>query len=232
MINQVVKYVIFLFKVYFLGCQALFTFNNASSHTAFSPDALIAKHMNLSPGGKQPKMRSTNFGEGVQQEMIFPLDYHISKLRGQPKGLKQVLTERGLWPNRGLKLEEARKIMSQQPDFLAQKGRLEEVIVAAGYQIIFYPKFHCELNYIENFWGAAKKFSRSNCDYSWTGLQRTVPLALASVSLTTIRRYAIKAFRYMDVYRKGLTGRAAEFAVKKYHSHHRVPDSVLQTVII
>jgi len=30
--------------------------------------------------------------------------------------------KRGLWLNRGLKLEEARKIMSQQSDFLAQKG--------------------------------------------------------------------------------------------------------------
>jgi len=135
-----------------------------------------------------------------------------------------------LWPNEGLKLEEARKIMSQQPDFLVQKGRLEEVIVAAGHQVIFYPKFHCELNYIENFWGAAKKFSRLHCDYSWTGLQRTVPLSLASVSLTIIRRYARKAFRYIDIYQKGLTGQAAEFAVKKYRSHRRVPDSVLQSV--
>jgi hypothetical protein len=39
--------------------------------------------------------------------MIFSLDYHIPKLRGQPKGLKQILMERGLWPNEGLKLEEA-----------------------------------------------------------------------------------------------------------------------------
>ena len=91
--------------------------------------------------------------------MVFLLDYHIIELCGQPKGLKQVLMERGLWPNEGLKLEESRKVMSQQPDFLAQKGRLEEIIIAAGHQIIFYPKFHCELYYIENFWGAAKKFS-------------------------------------------------------------------------
>ncbi len=41
--------------------------------------------------------------------------------------------------------------MSEQPDFLAQKGQLEEVIVVAGHQVIFYPKFYCELNYIENF---------------------------------------------------------------------------------
>jgi hypothetical protein len=112
--------------------------------------------MNLNPGGKQPKLRETYFGEdGIKQDMIFSSNYHIPELREQPKGLKQVLIERGLWPSGGLKLEEARKIMSQQPDFLMQKGRVEEVIVAAGHKVIFYPKFHCELNYIENFWGAA-----------------------------------------------------------------------------
>ncbi|RIA79587.1 hypothetical protein C1645_840337 [Glomus cerebriforme] len=215
LVNQVVERAIPIFEACFPGCQALFAFDNASSHSTFSPDALIAKSMNLNPGGKQPKMRRTYFGdERIQQDIVFSSDYHNPNLREQPKGLKQVLIERGLWPNEGLKLEEARKLMSQQPDFLAQKGRLEEIIVAAGHKVIFYPKFHCELNYIENFWGAAKKFSQSNCDYSWTGLQRTVPLALASVPLTTIRRYARKAFRYMDVYRKGLTGKAAEFLLK------------------
>ena len=133
-------------------------------------------------------------------------------------------------PEKGLRLKEVQELMSQQPDFLAQKGQLEETIVATGHQIVFYPKFHCELNYIENFWGAAKRHSRSHCDYSWKGLQRTVPLSLDSVSLPTIRRYARKAFRYMDAYRKGLKGKAAEFAVKKYRSHCRIPDSVLNSI--
>jgi hypothetical protein len=200
LINQVVERAIPIFETCFPGCQALFAFDNASSHSSFSSDALIAKHMNLSPGGKQPKIRSTYFGEGILQDMNFPLDYHIPELCRQPKGLKQVLIERGLWPDKGLKLEEARKIMCNQPDFLAQKGRLEEVIIAAGHRVIFYPKFHCELNFIECFWGAAKRFSRLHCNYSWTGLQRTVPLTLSSVPLTTIRRYVKKAFRYMDAY--------------------------------
>ncbi|CAG8610504.1 4496_t:CDS:2, partial [Funneliformis caledonium] len=39
------------------------------------------------------------------------LGYIYAKLRGQPKGLKQVLIERGLWPNEGLKLEGAREVM-------------------------------------------------------------------------------------------------------------------------
>ncbi|CAI2193142.1 8949_t:CDS:2, partial [Funneliformis geosporum] len=34
-------------------------------------------------------------------------NYHITELREQPKELKQVLIEKGLWPNEGLKLKEA-----------------------------------------------------------------------------------------------------------------------------
>ena len=61
------------------------------------------------------------------------------------------MIKRRLWPNEGLKLEEAQKLMSKQSDFLAQKGWLEEAIIAVEHQVIFYPKFHCKLNYIENF---------------------------------------------------------------------------------
>ncbi|CAJ0757232.1 12469_t:CDS:10, partial [Entrophospora sp. SA101] len=51
-----------------------------------------------------------------------------------------------------------------------------------------------------------------NCDYKWSNLQIVVPEALNSVSLTTIHCYAQKSWRYMDVYRKGISGRLAEFA--------------------
>jgi hypothetical protein len=46
--------------------------------------------------------------------------------------------------------------MASQRDFQEQKGRLEEELQAAGQLVIFYPKFHCELNFIERFWCAAK----------------------------------------------------------------------------
>src|SRR5947207_8290244 len=122
--------------------------------------------MNLNPGGLQPKMRDTYWGPDNQlQSMTFSDNHPNVKLRGQPKGLKQILQERGKWPNGRLKLECkeckekkgdenrinccARRVMSLEPDFLAQKGAIAEIIERAGHKSIFYPKFHCELNFIE-----------------------------------------------------------------------------------
>ena len=94
----------------------------------------------------------------------------------------------------------ARRVMSLEPDFLTQKGAISEVIEKAGHKCIFYSKFHCELNFIEHYQEAAKRHARENCDYSWIGLKQIVPLSLESVSIVTIRRFARKAWRYMDLY--------------------------------
>ena len=113
--------------------------------------------------------------------------------------------------------------MVSQSDFLQQLSRIEELIKAAGHYCIFYPKFHCELNFIKMYWGAAKRYARKNCAYDATGLRTSVPLALDSVSLVQIRRFARKSWRYMDAYRHGLSGYLAEFAIKQYRSHRHLP---------
>ena len=61
----------------------------------------------------------------------------------------------------------------------------------------------------------------------WEGLKRTVPEALASVGLKTIRRFARRSQRYMSAYRYDLTLKAAEYAVRKYKSHRRIPHGVI-----
>ncbi len=52
LIKQVVERAIPIFEACFLGCQALFAFDNALSHATFLANALIVKCMNLNLGEK------------------------------------------------------------------------------------------------------------------------------------------------------------------------------------
>ena len=71
---------------------------------------------------------------------------------------------------------------------------------------------------------------RENCDYIWLGLQKIVLEALDSISSITIRKFARKSWKYMDIYRKGISGKLVEFAVKKYKSHCHVPDNIYNEI--
>ncbi|KAG2036682.1 hypothetical protein BDR03DRAFT_865592 [Suillus americanus] len=42
-----------------------------------------------------------------------------------------------------------------------------------------------------------------------------------------LRRFAMRSRRFMDAYHKGLNGKQAAWAVKKYHGHRVLPDSIL-----
>jgi hypothetical protein len=128
--------------------------------------------MNFNPAGAQSRLRDGWFinasGQRVSQPMIFPANH--PKHPNMPKGMKAVLIERGLF-RAGLKMECkkpkcepdatdccATRILSLQADFQEQKSLVQEVIEDAGHLCIFLPKFHCELNFIEFFWGAIKKY--------------------------------------------------------------------------
>jgi len=199
-------------------------------------DALLASKMNLGGGGKQPKMRDGWFvreGERVAQSMV--------DSRGEPKGIKAILVERGLWPEDKFLLDCkecpqgstsccARKLMAAQPDFKEQRSALEGLVRGKGHEVEFYPKFHCETNFIERFWGEAKRRAREECDYSFKGLQDRVPKILHNISLEHIKAWRRKAWRYIHAYSLGLEGRLAEWAVKRYTSHRRIPENVEKLV--
>ncbi|RPB05444.1 hypothetical protein L873DRAFT_1663104, partial [Choiromyces venosus 120613-1] len=61
-------------------------------------------------------------------------------------------------------------LLSSQPDFQAQKSQLQETFEAADHLVIFYPVYHCELNFIEYFWGSAKVYTQAHCEYSFPSL--------------------------------------------------------------
>jgi hypothetical protein len=104
---------------------------------------------------------------GNAQPFYFPDDHPT--MPGWFKGMEVIIKECGLWPLKGLLAQCpkpgcppdrfdccCRRLLFMQPDFVAQKSQLEEFIVSRGHLCDFYPKYHCELNFIEQFWGAAK----------------------------------------------------------------------------
>ena len=213
------------------GCKGLFCFDQSSNHAAMPEDALVASRMNLNPGGKDvPIMRNGWFmrdGVKVVQTMV--------NEQAEPKGIKAVLVERGLWDRLRLECDHcpegsdsccARKIMASQPDFLEQRSLLADILEKRGHIVEFYPKFHCECNAIERVWSYTKHLARIACDFSFPNLKARVPKILQDVPISTIRAYFRRALRYVSAYALGLDGVIAEWAVKKYKSHRKVDESV------
>ena len=118
-------------------------------------------------------MKTTVFGDNnTPQDLYFP-DNHPT-MPGWFKGMETIIRERGLWPEKGLNVQCegfkcvagkkdccCRRVLFTQPDFVNQKSHLEELITSWGHICDFYPKYHCELNFIEQYWGAAKLIYRS-----------------------------------------------------------------------
>jgi hypothetical protein len=119
--------------------------------------------------------------------------------------------------------KEAQKVLSSQADFAQQEALLKETVHANAMRP-FFPKFHPEFNFIEMYWGACKA---KQCDYSWTAVKTIMQIALISVSLSIIRKFARKSKRYIDAYREKdgirLTTAQVEHAVRKYKFTSRNP---------
>ncbi|KAH8915173.1 hypothetical protein BT69DRAFT_1310419 [Atractiella rhizophila] len=192
--------------------------------------------MNLGPGGKQPVMHDgwwSKDGIKVPQPMM--------DVQGVPKGMRAVLQERGLWrPGLQAKCKHVvdhtddnmcctERLLGSQHDFLEQKPQLQELLEHKGHHAIFLPKFHCENNCIEFVSGHAKRYTRANCDYTFEGLRRTVPEALKSIKLSTIRKFEHRSHHWIRAYKEGKNVIDAGYQVKEYASHRRIPEARTST---
>ncbi len=135
---------------------------------------------------------------GEPQPLYFSDDHPT--MPGWFKGMEQIIRERGLWPETGLPAECpgfkctgvnccCRQLLFNQPDFASQKPILQETIEHRGHICDFYPKYHCELNFIEQYWGAAKlRFRETDRAATVDQLVRNVKACLDDVPLNQIRR--------------------------------------------
>ena len=99
-------------------------------------------------------------------------------------------------------------LLQSQPDFVSQRSVLAETVEASGHIFELYPRFHCECNPIERYWGAAKRVARRECTYSFRDLNSNIHDFLDSVSPPNeeplqIRRYFNRSFRYIEAYSEG-----------------------------
>jgi hypothetical protein len=147
-----------------------------------------------------PRMRhGINPLTGGPQSFYFPDDHPT--MPGWFKGMEQILRERSLWPETGLlagcpgKCPPdrdnccCRSILFNQPDFVSQKSQLQEFIESRGHLCDFYPKYHCELNFIEQYWGATKlRFRKAGQGATIEEMKKKVLNCLDDIPLDQIRR--------------------------------------------
>ena len=112
-----------------------------------------------------------------------------------------------------------------------QEEWLTEVVKGCGYQIIFFPKFHCELNFIEMFRGWMKSYHRRHCAYNYNHLKSNLPgIILNEMPIAFVRRTARHYYRFMGGYRQGLDGPVLDYTMKKCGGNRRIPDVALVLV--
>jgi hypothetical protein len=98
-----------------------------------------------------------------------------------------------------------------------------------GIHVIFLPKFHCELNFIEQCWGQAKSVYRTYPPSSHKeDLKANTLQVLASIPLLMMRKFVTRSRHFMDAYDRGLNERQAAWAARKYRGHRVLPQSILK----
>lgn len=102
-----------------------------------------------------------------------------------------------------------RRLLFCQPDFMTQKSRFEEFVRLRGHIYNFYPKYHCELNFI----GALQNFVTVT-PRAWRTLN-------SYYTVWGLIKYNLKELSV------GLSGAEAAWANKKYHGHRKLPPIML-----
>ena len=194
---------------------------------------------------------------GEPQSFYFPDDH--PHYPGWFKGMGQIIHKCGLWPNAGLPVNCAGKhpegqatcccchLLYSQHDFTMQKLLLQEHIKSHSHLCDYYPKYHCKLNFIEQYWGVVKY---QFCIAGWArtlGEMETKMLAcLNNVPLEQIQRYvssplfipglkplcrfADRSTCFIFMYCHSLSSVQAAWANKKYHGHRILPLDMMALV--
>jgi hypothetical protein len=147
------------------------------------------------PSKTKIRMANGTLQDGSAQPLYFPKGHACE---GVFKGMAVILEERGYGDMSKVRAECkpnftckpgipnccCRRMLYNEADFVNVKSTLELACDARGIHILFLPKFHCELNFIEQCWGHAKRIYRQKPPSSSEGdLEKNLIDALDSVTV-------------------------------------------------
>ena len=82
--------------------------------------------------------------------------------------------------------------------------------VYTKYRVMYYPKFHCKLNYIEYFWYNRKSWTKKHCKYSIEDLGKDIPRVLTQIKRSTILGHYTSCHKKMELYREKIEYETSE----------------------
>ena len=163
-------------------------------------DGKIVYDQSGKPLARKQRMENARFANGTSQSLYYPSDH--PQYPDHFKGMSQILRERGFSAPEKIRAECKgfkcnpnsenccqRRILFNQPDFANVPSLVESHCQARGYIVIFLPKFHPELNFIEMCWGFGKRVYRELPPSSKIDdIEEKALWSLDQIPLTTIRR--------------------------------------------
>jgi hypothetical protein len=206
--------------------EILIMFDQSQNHKCFAPDALCAEELCAKDNGKNMKPQRDGWFMNAQGVRMVQ---KMTNTAGKPLGARSILAERGV-DVKGMKLADMRKRLAEFEDFKQQRRWLEEICDKFGILCDFYPKFHCELNFIERVWSWIARFIKDRCDFTWNGLVKNMDAAIVAFPSTIAMAYQQSALRMFDAYlprsNSKLSDTLAAYVNKKFSSHRRIPQSI------
>ena len=187
-----------IFKELHPCCDIYIAFDQSMTHKAKAEDGLcVLSTSPLMDGGKNTKpMRDGWYLNDKGERVVQPMWYLGPDGQRINKGIRRILEERNKFRNdqghplrrlcnsckEGTPQNErvghanykccADYVLRNEQDFKDQESWLTEEVNKLGFQILFYPKFHCELNFIEMVWGWIKSYHRRTCTYKYATLKK------------------------------------------------------------
>ena len=155
-------------------------------------------------------MESAKFADGTSQDLYWPEGHpHAGVFKGMAAilgewGFEGMLSKRGKCSKLKCKPDVmdccCYQILYFQPDFINIPSKLEKLCKRRRYRVIFLPKFHCELNFIEQCWGFSKHlYWQYPASSKEADLEHNVVTALDSVPLDTMQQYIWSHFGWCHI---------------------------------